>query len=71
MKCYEALVNVKLKELDMKDKDGLKVVVRRAEIGLQKFSPSNYGPYQSCRIDNDECTLERSYWKGYHNGYGH
>ena len=70
----KALVKGKLKELDVKDIDGLKVVVGRAEIGLQKFFGKNYllviMGHTSYRIGNDECTLERSYWKRHYHGYG-
>ena len=63
-------------EVDVGRRDG-SVVLRRwiegshresrtwvAETLWEKLSPSNYGPYQSCRIDNDDCILERSYGNG-------
>ena len=59
----EAQNQGKLKELDMQDKDGMKVVIGRAKEGLRNFFGQNflpvchYGINQSCAADNDGCPL--------------
>ena len=59
----EALIKGKLKELDVKDIDGLKVVVRRAEIGLQKFFGKNYLPVIMGHTRVAELVMMSAHWK--------
>ena len=59
----DALVNGKLKELDVKDIDGLKVVLGRAEIGLQKFFGKNYLPVIMGHTRVAELIMMSAHWK--------
>ena len=59
----DALVNEKFKELDVKDIDGLKVVLGRAEIGLQKFFGKNYLPVIMGHTRVAELIMMSAHWK--------
>ena len=65
----DALVKGKLKELDVKDIDGLKIVVGRAEIGLQKFFGKNYLPVIMGHTRVAELVMMSAHWKDHTGRY--
>ena len=59
----EALEKGKLRELDVKDKCGLSVVVGRAETGLQTFFGKNYLPVIMGHTRTAELIMMDAHWK--------
>ena len=59
----EAMANGKLKELDVQEKDGMKVVVGRAQTGLQHFFGKGYLPIIMGDTRIAELIMMSAHWK--------